>query len=232
MNSPIDSLEQMPDGFEAALAVTDDQATLETAGQALAERGWWVGRQAVDAELVAALVRELDELVEDDRLRRAGIGRDLDFQIAGDIRRDLIFWLQRQRPVQAAFLDQMEALRLSLNRELFMGLFEFEAHFALYPPGGFYRRHLDSFRGAANRMISTVTYLNPDWQPGDGGELLIYPELGDEAVARIEPRAGTMVLFLSEEIPHEVLPARVDRRSIAGWFRLNASIGNQIDPPR
>jgi SM-20-related protein len=41
-----------------------------------------------------------------------------------------------------------------------------------------------------------------------------------------------MVLFLSEEIPHEVLPAHTDRASIAGWFRLNTSINNQIDPPR
>lgn len=217
---------------EPALAVTEDRAVLESAGSALRERGWWVGQQAVDPALIGALIAELGILVDEDCLRHAGIGRDLDFQIASDIRRDRIFWLNRQRPVQARFLDQMETLRLSLNRELFMGLFEFEGHFALYPPGGFYRRHLDSFRGAANRIVSMVSYLNPDWQPGDGGELVIYPEDGAEALARIEPRAGTMVLFLSEETPHEVLPARVDRRSITGWFRLNASINNQIDPPR
>ena len=220
------------DPIEPALAVTDDPDVLESAGQALRERGWWVGTQAMDDELVSALIAELDELIEDDRLHQAGVGRDLDFQIAADIRRDHIFWLKRERPVQARFLDQMETLRLSLNRELFMGLFEFEGHFALYPPGGFYRRHLDSFRGAANRVISMVTYLNPHWQPGDGGELVIYPEHQDTPSTTIEPRAGTMALFLSEETAHEVLPARVNRRSIAGWFRLNASVNNQIDPPR
>jgi len=77
-----------------------------------------------------------------------------------------------------------------------------------------------------------VTYLNSDWQPGDGGELVLYAEDEVTEIATIEPRAGTLVLFLSEEIPHEVRPAIRDRISIAGWFRLNASIDNQIDPPR
>jgi SM-20-related protein len=218
--------------IEPALAVTDDPAVLESVGDALCERGWWVGQQAIDGELLHDLNVELDQLIDNDRLHRAGIGRDLDFQIAGEIRRDEIFWLKRENAVQSRFLDQMEALRLTLNRELFLGLFEFEGHFALYPPGGFYRRHLDSFRGAANRIVSMVAYLNPHWQPGDGGELVIYPEHGDTPSATIEPRGGTMALFLSEETPHEVLAARADRRSIAGWFRLNASVNNQIDPPR
>ena len=34
------------------------------------------------------------------------------------------------------------------------------------------------------------------------------------------------------EFPHEVLPAMRDRYAIAGWFRLNSSIANNIDPPR
>jgi SM-20-related protein len=37
----------------------------------------------------------------------------------------------------------------------------------------------------------------------------------------VAPRAGTLVCFLSERIPHEVLAAHVDRISIAGWFRRN-----------
>lgn len=134
--------------------------------------------------------------------------------------------------MQAAFLTLMGAIRQALNRELFLGLFEFEGHFAHYPPGGFYKRHRDSFHGAANRVVSMVTYLNSDWRPGDGGELVLYGEDEVTEIATIEPRAGTLVLFLSEEIPHEVRPASRDRNSIAGWFRLNASIDGAIDPPR
>jgi len=32
-----------------------------------------------------------------------------------------------------------------------------------------------------------------------------------------------LVIFLSEEFPHEVLPANTHRYSIAGWFRVNNS---------
>ncbi|AKS41385.1 2OG-Fe(II) oxygenase [Wenzhouxiangella marina] len=221
---------------EAALTVplplVGEAELLEQAADALGRNGWWHGTQMLDSAQVAALIEELDALREADRLHRAGIGRELDFQIDSDIRRDRIVWLNRQRPVQSAFLDQMERLRLALNRRLFLGLFEFEGHFAHYPPGGFYKRHLDSFRGAANRLVSVVVYLNRDWQAGDSGELVLFSEDESETLAVIEPRAGSMALFLSEEIPHEVRPAHKDRSSIAGWFRLNASIDGQIDPPR
>lgn len=202
------------------------------AAQGLLEYGWWVGENALDEQLVERLRADLETLIAEDRLHRAGIGRDGDHHIDRAIRSDRVFWLTRRRAVQLKFLERMEALRLALNRELFLGLFEFEAHYAHYPPGGHYKTHYDSFRGAANRIVSTVTYLTDNWQPGDGGELVIYAENSDGILATVEPRAGTFVLFMSEEIPHEVLPSHTDRTSIAGWFRLNSSIGGQIDPPR
>jgi SM-20-related protein len=179
-----------------------------------------------------ALADNLAELRRDEALPRAGIGREADFRVRTDIRGDRIRWLSRADPVQARFLQQMDALRLELNRHLFLGLFEFEAHYALYPAGSCYRRHVDSFRGAANRVVSVVAYLNPGWCDDDGGQLVVYDETESITLAKISPRAGSVVLFLSEELPHEVLPARRDRLSIAGWFRLNASIHGQIDPPR
>jgi len=205
---------------------------IDEAADALAEHGWFCRDDAVSPALIAALSDDLAKLMEDDRLKRAGIGRERDFQVDRDIRRDWIFWLNRQRPVQAEFLGLAEQLRLALNRRLFLALFEFEAHVALYPPGAFYRRHFDSFRGAANRMVSLVFYLNLDWREGDGGELVLYEPGGQEEMARIAPRAGTLALFMSEEIEHEVLPTRTDRASIAGWFRLNNSTAEYLDPPR
>jgi SM-20-related protein len=191
-----------------------------------------VADRVLDSELCQALLGNLLALREDDRLQRAGIGRESDFPVRPDIRGDRIYWLSRTDAMQAIFLDQMERLRLALNQRLFLGLFEFEAHFAHYPEGAGYARHLDSFRGASNRLVSTVAYLNIDWQAGDGGELVLYAETGDKVVQVIEPTAGRLALFLSEEVPHEVLPARHDRFSIAGWFRVNNSIQGQIDPAR
>ncbi len=222
----------MNNNAEPALVVLQSEPLIDAVSQALADHGWWLGEAAVDSELVNALRADLLALRANDELERAGIGRDLDFQLAERVRGDRIHWLSRASTVQTRLLEQMETLRLTLNENLFLGLFEFEAHYAHYPPGSFYRRHVDSFKGAANRIVSAVIYLNEDWQAGDGGELVLYAGSSNEILARIAPRAGSMVLFLSEELPHEVLPARRDRYSIAGWYRLNASINNQIDPAR
>jgi SM-20-related protein len=215
---------------EAALPLERD--AFESAAEGLRVHGWWVGEDALDEALVAELRADLAELMEADRLHRAGIGREGDFHVDREIRSDRVFWLTRERPVQARFLERMEQLRLALNRALFLGLFEFEAHYAHYPPGGHYLKHVDSFRGAANRIVSAVAYLTESWQPGHGGELAIYDAGGERELGRVAPRAGTFVLFLSEETPHEVLPSHADRISIAGWFRLNASVGGHIDPAR
>lgn len=197
---------------------------------ALVARGWWVGPDGLPAGLVQTLRGELKSLANSGRLRRAGIGRGRDFQIDADQRGDRIRWLKRDTLAQCLFLDQMEKLRLELNRSLYLGLFEFECHFALYPAGRGYRRHLDSLRGAANRMVSVVIYLNDSWRPSDGGELVLYHADSDAELTRIVPCAGTMALFLSEEIPHQVLPARRPRASIAGWFRINSSHAGESDP--
>jgi SM-20-related protein len=208
-----------------------DSAGLDRAADSLVDRGWWRGAGAISDAWVASLGADLADLVEQDRLHRAGIGRDRDFQVDGTVRRDWIYWMHPRRPAQAAFLEACEDLRVELNRRLFLGLFEFEAHLALYPPGGFYKRHFDSFRGAASRTVSLVAYLNRGWREGDGGELVLYPVAGDDRV-RVQPRAGTLVLFMSEEVEHEVLPARIERGSVAGWFRVNNTTAAAVDPPR
>jgi len=64
-------------------------------------------------------------------------------------------------------------------------------------------------------VVSMVIYLNPNWQPGDGGELRLYPS--DGSVINIAPKAGTLALFLSE-LEHEVLPTLKPRYSITGWM--------------
>ena len=81
-------------------------------------------------------------------------------------------------------------------------------------------------------MLSTVLYLNRSWRAQDGGELLLYPEAGEQPLLRLTPALGTLAVFLSEAFPHEVLPAGRDRYSIAGWFRVNTSTASRVDPPR
>lgn len=200
---------------------------------ALVAQGWYFGEGVLDAGLCATLHRELMALVEQDALAAAGIGRGNKHAVRQDIRGDAIHWLDRESLAQRRYLEAMGQLQGELNQALFLGLFEYEAHFAHYPPGAFYRQHLDSFRGRANRVVSTVGYLNPDWPDDGGGEMVIFAaDDPRREVARIRPQAGSFACFLSESVPHEVLPTRLPRASIAGWFRRNASLGGVVDPAR
>ncbi|KJZ14129.1 2OG-Fe(II) oxygenase [Halomonas sp. S2151] len=206
---------------------------MEELVDALVERGFYVGEAMIDAELCQALHAEVEGRAHQQALARAGIGRGSDFDTREDIRGDAIHWLDRETLAQRRYLDAMGELQQRLNESLFLGLFEYEAHLARYPAGAFYRRHLDSFRGRANRVVSTVGYLNPDWPEDGGGEMVIYAEQDPQReLTRVAPRAGTLVCFLSEQVPHEVLPTRQPRASIAGWFRRNASLGGVVDPAR
>jgi SM-20-related protein len=189
---------------------------------ALAETGWAVALDVVPPALAADLAAEAAALHAADRLILAGVGRAEDFTLARAIRRDKTRWLARESAAQAAYLGVMETVRLALNRSLFLGLFSYEAHYAVYEPGGFYARHLDAFKGARNRVVSTVFYLNEDWAGQDGGELAVFShDEAREPVTLIAPELGTLAIFLSEDIPHEVRPALRERYSIAGWFRVN-----------
>ena len=204
---------------------------LDRIADALVDKGYLILRDALDPQLTQALFQRVRKLSAA-HFQRAGVGREQDLHLNSRVRQDQIRWLEPGDAAETAYLEWMKALRTGLNRRLFMGLFDYESHFSHYAPGAFYKRHLDAFRGQTNRVLTTVFYLNPHWQQRDGGELLLYPEQGDEVLARVAPDAGTLVIFLSDRFPHEVLPARSDRYSIAGWFRVNTSINNQIDPPR
>lgn len=210
-----------------------DGAALAALVDGLVERGWFVGERFIDAALCQALHDELQALAANDALTEAGVGRGDRHQLRRDIRGDAIVWLNRESQAQREYLALMGELQSQINQALYLGLFEFEAHFAHYPPGAFYKTHYDSFQGRANRVVSSVLYLNPDWPADGAGEMAIYAAHdATQELARIRPEAGTFVCFLSDRVPHAVLPTRYPRASIAGWFRRNASLGGLIDPAR
>lgn len=199
--------------------------------QDLTQQGYSICPNALPADLALALFQHAQSM-SDHKFKDAGIGRGDDFIQEESIRTDEICWISGDSPAGTAWLDWANQLKTYLNSRLFLGLFSFESHFAHYGVGDFYKRHLDAFRGEANRVLSVVVYLNPDWQADDGGELVLYENEQDLKGTRVLPQLGTVAIFLSEEFPHEVLPAQADRYSIAGWFRVNTSLGNKVDPPR
>jgi SM-20-related protein len=151
----------------------------------------------------------------------ARIGNDASRQRRTDIRGDFTCWLREPlHPVERLLLENLEQLRLELNREAYLGLFELELHYARYPPGSGYARHLDQPRGATQRKVSLALYLNTEWRPLAGGALRIFA--ATDAFRDIEPIAGRLVCFLTEGCEHAVLPAHRERWSISGWFRARA----------
>lgn len=154
----------------------------------------------------------------------AGISRDSAHQVIKSIRSDKTCWLSSNHPVEEKFNSYLESLRQGLNKRLFMSLFDYECHFSVYEKGSFYKKHIDALKGNTNRILSMILYLNTDWQLDNGGELLLYlPEHKQEIIQRVLPQMGTMVLFLSEKFPHEVLKTNRRRFSLAAWFRVAES---------
>ncbi|HCG7674711.1 TPA: 2OG-Fe(II) oxygenase [Vibrio parahaemolyticus] len=164
-----------------------------------------------------------------DNWKKARIGRNDDVTRIESIRSDKIQWLKpvMGQPI-ANYLSKMEEIRQEVNRHFFLGLFEYEAHFAKYEKGDFYQKHLDCFKGNENRRLTTVFYMNESWSEEDAGELVVY-DLNDKEIATIPPRGGRLLVFLSEQFPHEVLPTNAQRFSIAGWFRINGVRDNLLD---
>jgi SM-20-related protein len=79
---------------------------------------------------------------------------------------------------------------------------------------------VDRFRDDDTRVVSVVLYLTAAWRPEDGGCLRLHlRDTGSPTVHDVAPHAGTLVAFLADRFPHEVMPATRARYSLTGWFR-------------
>ena len=191
----------------------------------IAAKGWAVVPGFIEAELISQLRAECRQFVAKGVLRAAAVGSGTRRQTRSDIRTDEIRWLEEAdaTPLQRRCLARFEALRLAFNRELQLGLFQLECHFSRYAPGAYYRKHLDQFRGDSRRRLSCVLYLNENWARADGGELRLHLDVaGAGKFEDVLPAGGTLALFLSERFAHEVLPAKRERLSLAGWFKTRS----------
>jgi len=202
-------------------------ANLEQLVDRIAERGFCIIDHFLDDTTTSALAHEAKSLKQTAAMNEAGIGRE-QLAINKSIRGDSICWLNEAGATEAqqSYLRQMEDLRLTLNRHLYLGLFGLESHLAIYPTGTFYKRHLDCFATPGSnkpqRKISCIVYLNHEWQDEDGGKLRLYlnetDEFNQEKSIDVSPLAGRAVVFLSDTFYHEVLPATKERLSLTGWF--------------
>jgi Rps23 Pro-64 3,4-dihydroxylase Tpa1-like proline 4-hydroxylase len=134
------------------------------------------------------------------------------------VRSDSIYWLDRKNENQYEneFFDQIEDFIKYLNKTCYAGITGYEFHYSLYEIGSFYKKHIDRFQNNSDRKYSLISYLNADWVEGDGGQLLIHQDSGNQ---KISPTQGKTVFFKSNELEHEVLVTNQRRMSITGWLK-------------
>lgn len=189
---------------------------LEAIAEGLAGPGYAVIDQFLSQQEIAGIL-DLKTLGNAETLKKAGIGNRQSLQIQEGIRGDYIQWLDKrtaEAPLQV-YMNRLEELMAYLNQALFLSLKDYEIHFTVYPPGSFYKRHLDQFKHDDHRKLSVICYLNNNWLDEEGGQLRLY--LPGEP-RDLFPLTGRLVCFRSDIIEHEVLPATRERLSITGWM--------------
>lgn len=210
---------------DAVVSLTPYNTSLNTTllFDQLAEKEFAVVDDALDKEIYSGLNARIDELIAENELRQAGVGSASHFELNKKVRGDEIYWLDRRDDhiATSAFFSMIDQLIEALNRSFFLSLSDAEFHFAHYPMGSHYGRHLDQFKSRNNRQISVILYLNSLWENSDGGELKIYR---DSECKIIEPIGNRLVLFRSDTIWHEVLKTNKSRKSVTGWL-LNNPVG-------
>ncbi|MFD0977323.1 2OG-Fe(II) oxygenase [Salinimicrobium gaetbulicola] len=189
----------------------------------LLEKQYSIIEDFFDLPEVAQLRNSLWEKFEEDNFKKAAIGNRTNELIEKSIRGDFILWLNESeaREAEKTFFRKINDFVEYLNRTCYLGILHKEFHYALYPEGTFYKRHLDTFQNDDRRKLSLVCYLNEqDWKPEYGGELVIYKnENGNEVETTIYPFPGRVVIFESQILEHEVKPVKTERLSITGWLK-------------
>ncbi len=196
-----------------------DPSAIDRICAGVADQGYAVVPDFLPVAAIVALAADVRQRDAAGGFSVAGIGRGAARDARSDIRGDRILWLDHTDldvPMRQCW-EALDALRAALNQSLLLGLFSFEGHYAIYPPGACYRRHRDRFRDDDARVLSCVLYLNEDWSPQDGGALRIHFDDGERR--DVWPIGGTLVCFLSERFEHEVLPAQRERLALTGWFQ-------------
>ncbi|HKK26330.1 MAG TPA: 2OG-Fe(II) oxygenase [Gracilimonas sp.] len=182
----------------------------------LAENDYVIVDDFISDEMYSGIMDFFHEMESTDKLKKAGIGAQQDFQVKAEIRGDFIYWLEEERDKDlGSFFQLKDELMQNIKRFCYLSLSGSEFHIAKYPVGSFYHRHLDQFQERTNRQITVLIYLNGSWKKGDGGELVIYRDNQEKIV---EPIAKRLLLFKSDTIEHEVLKTNVPRYSLTGWL--------------
>jgi SM-20-related protein len=184
----------------------------------LAHEKWVLVEEAFPEQFLNDLASLFHE--EQSLFRPARIGAADQQKQESGIRGDQILWMDPQKESHHQVHEKIHALKEELREGMRLGLDDFECHLAMYPPGAGYAEHIDQSSSRSlnttQRVLSFVLYLNRDWSPDRGGELVLrLPEKSHV----ILPTWNRLVVFSSTDLPHRVEKSYSARRSLTGWMR-------------
>ena len=214
----------------------------------LAQHGWVVAPNFIDTELAVSLRNDVHSLRTAGHFNVAKIGHNGMIQDTTtpfrDIRHSETCELTKgvtlpEHSGRTKMRDALDQLRVDLQGPVVttgpatanlcpLDTQLAELMYAWYPVGGYYRRHRDAEvdTPSAWRQYSFLLYLNDQWQPSHGGALRLHRDSGGDTLPTDElpnfvdvpPTEGTLVVFRSDLVPHEVLTTHQERSAVVGWF--------------
>lgn len=187
--------------------------------RALEEKGYFSQEKFLDDKICDLICDTYIDINNPKFFIDAKVGKGLGKTSNETIRKSSIRWITDwdENPslnkLNLIFTEIMESSKVYFR----LPLKRFESQVALYNNGGFYRTHLDQHPKTRHRQISCTLYLN---NCEKGGELVLYKKGSKTQVQEtVLPRKGTIVLFASADIYHEVKVVHDERYSITTWFR-------------
>ena len=187
---------------------------LEQLMQKVDEQGW--GILSLPQSFCQSLLQRFNEVEFSGLLKKADVTKNDQPQ---EIRNDFTYWLDSQQSAaEGELFVLLQLLRDRIKNYFRIPLNDLECHFALYPAGHYYKKHVDQTATNNKRFFSFVIYLNSEWSATDGGQLVGFDAETAKPLFTLLPEAGKMVIFRSD-IPHEVEVCHKPRKSIAGWLR-------------
>ena len=221
------------DDWEIPKISTTDLNTLD-------KDGFVVIPNFISEDFTMAIRDEIFELRSNNHFKVARIGQDSTNTLNTEIRVAETCFIDNSRTDRDTILPPSKARRdltqsmdnlrhdLATNLQCSLESSLNELLYVYYPTGGFYRRHRDAIPGSAStlRTYSLLLYLNKDWEPDHGGCLRMHMDGGGDSLPDgvqpnfldVEPNAGTLVLFKSDKVPHEVLDTSKERMAVVGWY--------------
>ena len=185
----------------------------------LTEKGWCVLEDFFPKELTLEILMDFKDKLEESEFKLSKVGRKLDKTLDLSVRNAQSTWVElSQGSVGQKILNEFyNSLKEFLNESFFLSLKRFESQYAFYPHGGFYKKHIDQLKNSMHRQVTSIYYLA---DCDHGGELVIYNKNDKKKIDfTLKPKAGSLVIFFSALIYHEVLKNEDPRYSLTSWFR-------------